>query len=665
MFELVFTPKLAGVAAILAASLAVFVWRLWHLFAYLVLGKMERRWEHMGRRLWGVVTFAVIQKRMFREWYGAVLHAFIFWGFVILLTTVVEFIGGGLMRDFAIPFIGGNPLLLLAQEGIAVLVIVGIAMAAFRRAVVKPDKLRGSNERDAAVILGGILAIILTLLLGGAVRFALDGRPVGAMLYRPASFALSMPFAGVDKAALGLAYEALWWGHIVALFGFLAYVPFSKHLHILTAFPNIFFRNLGPPGRLTTPKLEDAETFGAGKITDFTWKHLLDTYTCTECGRCQDACPAWNTGKPLSPKLLVMGLRDHLLATGDRYIRGAGGKEVKLRKPMVGGVIEDEVNWSCTTCMACVRECPVFIEHVDKIVDMRRNLVLSEGRMPEEVQRTFRNIETNYNPWGVGSDTREEWAEGLGVRVLRNLEAGTKVDFLLWVGCAGAFDARNRGVATAVVRILRAAGVDFGILGVEEKCTGDPARRMGNEYLAQTLIQGNVETLNRYGVKRILTFCPHCFNTLKNEYPRFGGRYSVTHHSEFIARLLKGGRVQVAGKLKGKAALHDSCYLGRYNSIFRAPRDIVDYLGMDIAEMRRNRDRSFCCGAGGGRVWMEERTGTRVNHARFEEAARTGAKTVATACPFCLIMFEDAAKAKGREDVKIRDIAEMVAEAMP
>jgi Fe-S oxidoreductase len=466
----------------------------------------------------------------------------------------------------------------------------------------------------------------------------------------------------VPQATARAAERVLAWTHVLLVLGFLAYLPRSKHLHILTAAPNVYLAKNGPGGRLEPLRIDldasDEELrFGAAVATDLSRKQVLDLFSCTECGRCQEVCPAWNTGKALSPKLLIMDLRDQVAAESPAILSTAGGERAGVveLQPLVPGAVTDQVVWDCVTCGACVQECPVDIEHVDTIVDLRRNLVMAESRFPAEAGSLLRNLEQGTNPWGQPQSARTDWTEGLGgIRVLA--EGEPPPEYLYWVGCAGAFDDRARASARSVARLMTAAGLEFAILGPRELCTGDPARRMGHEYLFQTLAEQNVETLRGAGITKIVASCAHCFNTLANEYPDYGGSFEVIHHTELLAYLVSKGLLRAA---EGPVTLHDPCYLGRHNGVYDAPRAL---LGGDVTEMPRSRERSFCCGAGGARMWMEEDTGTRINAARVREAAATGAGTVAVACPYCLVMLDDGAKETG-EDLRVADVATLMAEA--
>jgi Fe-S oxidoreductase len=478
-------------------------------------------------------------------------------------------------------------------------------------------------------------------------------------------------FSSFEPAALKDWFETFWWVHSVLVLAFMNYLPYSKHLHVLTSVPNVYFSSTRPRGALKPLNLEaeNVEKFGAADIEDLTWKQLLDGYTCTECGRCTDSCPANLTGKMLSPRKIIMDIRDRtfekgpLMLAGVTEAPGTEGAKSPLEKTLLNDSITAQELWACTTCMACVQECPVNIEHVDAILEMRRNLVLMESAFPPEVQTVFRNLENNFTPWAFSASARADWAEG---REIALMSATQDAEVLFWVGCAGAYDTRYKKVTQAFAGLMKHAGIRFAILGTEEKCTGDPARRIGNEYLAQILIKENVQTLNKYGVRKIVTTCPHCLNALLNEYPDFGGKYEVVHHTDFLWRLVDGGRIRITAAQKAKITYHDSCYLGRYNQIYESPRETLRAIpGLELVEMKRSRSRGLCCGAGGGQMWMEEKEGKRVNIERTEEALGVHPEVIGTACPFCMTMMTDGVKAKeASEHVEVKDIAEILLDAV-
>jgi Fe-S oxidoreductase len=640
-------------------------------------------------RVGGLIEYAFVQTKMFKDVKAGLMHAGIFWGFILLTIGTANIVTGGLIEAIvSIPF---NGLLWTLVNGmqnvVAVIVLVAIAVAYYRRLVVKPARL--TLNRDALLILGMIAGVVATELLAQAFQVAAYGDIDGAFIAN----ALAVPLRSLSSQVLEAAFAELWWAHSALVAAFLCYLPFSKHLHIATAFPNILFRKLAPRGEL--PKLdleaEDA-TFGLKTLQDLGWKDLLDGFTCTECGRCQQACPAWNTGKPLNPKHFIMGIR-HMSIDAEQgidiipnspIVRDTYGLEdrspsaVALAAPIVDNAIPYEAVWDCVTCGACVEACPVLIEHVDKIVGLRRNLVLEESRFPTELTAAFRSMENQGNPWGQPSSERLAWTKSLPfeVPVVASVAAAGGLDdleVLYWVGCAAAFDTRNQKVARAVATCLHAAGVSFAILGQEESCTGDPARRMGNDYVFQMLAMGNVETLDKYrmGERTIVTACPHCFNTIGNEYGQLGGRYKIVHHSQYLAGLIESGRLRTVPEdatastgdhRPGSVTVHDSCYLARYNGVIAPPRTVLGAAGVSITEMDKSGRNTFCCGAGGGRMWMEETRGTRINEERTRQVLETGAATVATSCPFCMVMMSDGlAAADGGGGVAAMDISEVLA----
>jgi Fe-S oxidoreductase/nitrate reductase gamma subunit len=636
-------------------------------------------------RIVSFVRYAVLQTRMFRDPRAGLLHAGIFWGFVVLTVGTANAVTGGLVEAVVAAPLGGLLWAIASafQDVLAVGVIVAVGWALWRRLVSRPARL--TFNTDALIILSMIGGVVVSELGASIFEAARFGDKPGAIVSNAAGGALRDALSPGTQETL---FAILWWAHIVLVSSFLVYLPFSKHLHIVTSFLNVYLRKLAPRGELPAMDLEDeTATFGLKTLADLTGKDLLDGFTCTECGRCQAACPAWNTGKVLNPKTFIMGIRDMAadaeeglpLIPNSPSVRETYGltdtvSGEALARPIVDVAIPFEAVWDCVTCGACVEACPVLIEHVDKIVGLRRNLVLEESRFPAELTTAMRNMEGPRNPWGQPPATRTDWTRGLPFTVptVADLAADGGLDsleVLYWVGCAAAFDERNRRVARAVATCLDAAGVSFAILGQEESCTGDPARRMGNEYVFQILAGGNVETLERYqiGERTIVTACPHCFNTLANEYPQLGGNYRVEHHSVFLARLVAEGRLALGadGLPARSVTYHDPCYLTRYNGIVDAPRDVLAAVpGVELREMERHGRQTFCCGAGGGRMWMEERVGTRINRERTRQAVATGAETVAVACPFCMVMLRDGLAEEGSGDlVTAVDIAELLAEA--
>ena len=617
------------------------------------------RTDDPGARARREVSHVLGQRKLFQKAVPGLMHAFIFWGFLVLLPTIIEAMLAAIDRDWTLPYLGHAAWFIFLQDLFATLVIVGVFTAFLIRKVQRPDRFRGSHMEEADLILLLILGIVSTLLLWNASRIALglSSDPSAA----PVADRLSSLFAG--GSGTEAAERVFVWAHLLIVFGFLTYLPRSKHLHILTAAPNVYLAKNQPRGYLEPLRIDlestDADVrLGAAVATDLSRKEVLDLFSCTECGRCQEVCPAWNTGKALSPKLLIMDLRDQVAAEAPLITAPTGTVELQ---PLVPNAVEDQVVWDCVTCGACVRECPVDIEHIDTIVDLRRNLVMAESRFPREAEAMLRGVEQHENPWGQPASARIDWTDGLeGIRVLQ--PGDPPPAYLFWVGCAGAFDDRAKHTTRSIARLLTAAGVDFAILGSRERCTGDPARRMGHEYLFQMLAEQNVAILNDAGITTIVASCAHCFNTLANEYPDYGGRYEVVHHTELLSRLQADGALRPTKPAAGIVTYHDACYLGRHNGRFDAPRDVLAGAAAATREMPRNRERSFCCGAGGARMWMEESGDQRINDTRFAEAVATGADTVATACPYCYVMLDDAAKAAGSA-TRVADVATLLAES--
>jgi len=645
-------------------AILAFIYSIGRRLRVLLAAAPEDRFDRIGLRIRKTLEYAFAQKRMFRDLYAGVFHIFLFGGFVVLTVRTVALVFEGLIPGFAL--LGGlsGDLYTLLKDVFEVLVLVGVAMAASRRAFARPPRL--DLTFDAWVILFLIALLIAADLLAEAARVALD--PGLATVWSPAVLALSRVLEGMSPGALQRLYETAWWTHLADLLFFGNYLPYSKHFHIITSVPNIFLMKLEPMGRLGTPDLENSERFGVSRVEDLSWKSMLDGYTCTECGRCRVVCPTALTGKPLDPKVFIGALRDAVYEATPEILAQASGRgngdAARGRKDLIGGWISEDTIWACTMCGFCTSACPVFIiPAVDKISEMRRHLVLERADFPKEMQTAFRGMETNGNPWGISAGSRADWAKDLRVVTMGEAEGGP-IEVLFWVGCAGSYEDRAKRVSKALVEILNEAGVTFAILGTEETCTGDPARRMGNEYLFQILARQNIGTLNGYGVKKIVTNCPHCLNCIKNEYVPFGGEYEVMHASELLARLISEKRIRMTVPRTETIAYHDACYLGRYNGIYEAPREVLRSIpGVELRELPRRCEKGLCCGAGGGRMWMEERLGTRINQARMREIEEAGGASVAMSCPFCMIMLGNAKEEIGAATVPY-DLLEIARRAM-
>jgi Fe-S oxidoreductase len=584
------------------------------------------------------VEIVLGQRKLLKRLVPGLMHAFIFWGFLVLFPTIVMAMIAAVDKHTELPWLGRQTWFGWMVDLFVVLVLVGVVAALWIRKVVRPPRFQGSHLGEADLILFMIAGVVVTLLCWHAAAYTSGlNDHVG-----PLSRLVARAFP--DH---GHAERVFVWAHLTFVLAFLRYLPHSKHLHIATAAFNVWFARTRSRGRLEPLRfdLPEAELrFGAATAADLTRKEVLDGLSCTECGRCQDACPAWATGKVLSPKLLIMGVRDAVLAESP--------------EPIVGTTVPEQMIWDCVTCGACVEACPVSIEHIDHIVDLRRSRVMVDAQFPAEAEPMLRDVERAGNPWGKPQTERAAWAEQLGVRVL---EPGDRPpEYLYWVGCAASFDERARKSAESTAKLLQAAGVDFAILGPRESCTGDPARRMGNEYVFQAYAEQNVATLNEQRVRKIVASCPHCFNTLANEYGDFGGDYEVLHHTELLARLVDDGRLRPTAD-GASVTYHDSCYLARHNDVHAAPRKLLHVIGQPV-EMERSGKQTFCCGAGGAHMWMEEK-GAQINVERAREALGTGAETLAVACPFCTVMLDDGVRETG-ETMRVADVATLLAESL-
>jgi Fe-S oxidoreductase len=730
-----------AMTAILFATLSAFAFSAWRRAKLLLVGKFTDRFKEIPERLAKTWRYAFKQEKMNYYQPSAWAHKFIFIGFITLTLRTMILVGRGFYPSFNLFVFGPeSPLGKVydfAKDSVAFLVLFGVATFFYFR-VIKPQK-RMTLNREALVILGIIATMMLSdMLYDGAMRvlaarngtefcsalsndspelcgrianiiaplgkevppLKMEGFPYFEIFPSPGGALFALGLKKLSASVLVALAHAGFWTHVTLVFVFLNLLPHSKHFHVITAIPNVFFSDLTPKGRLE-PMAKGAEAlmekfsavsdladptvaaFGAGRIDHFSWKSILDFYTCTECGRCSDNCPAFRTGKVLSPKQLTLDLRNHLYANESNFIekgmRSEGGPEAPAAAEgadqaaidavypktldLLAGIINPDLLWGCTTCRACEEQCPVMISYVDKIVDMRRNLVMVKNEFPHTLQKPFQAMEVNGNPWNLSRLDRGAWSDGLGIPMMSEKP---NAEVLYWVGCAASYDDRAKKIARSTARLLQEAGVDFAILGKEENCTGDPARRAGNEILFATLAEGNADTLNGYreqgGARTVVTACPHCFNTIKNEYPDFGATMEVVHHSEFLAGLLAQGKLTIKKQVQGKVVFHDSCYLGRYNDIYDSPRELLIKAGVELVEAEYwNKSRGLCCGAGGAQMWMEEQNTERVNVKRTLQLIDTGAKTIASACPFCMTMLTDGLKSQSLEDkIKQMDIAEIL-----
>ncbi len=609
------------------------------------------------------VADVLFHRRFLRDPYPGIMHLIIFWGFIILLLAsavdAVTYYSGLHIRG--VPYLWFS---LIVDIG-GILALIGIIMAACRRYIWKPQRLNTILDDDIGLAL--IAAILITGYMVEGLRQAateINTHPDWAV-WSPGGLVFAKAFAGMSQGSLLFWHRFLWWLHSALTIGAILYVAlvFSKLQHVIVSPLNIFFRSLGPMGVPAPIDIEKAETepLGVGNIKDFTWKQLLDLDACTNCGRCQDACPAWATGKPLSPRKVVQDLKVHMLKAGNNPV-----DQPDSPPTLIGEAPSEAEIWACTTCGACQEACPVYVEHIVKIIDLRRNLVLAQNQMPETAQLMLRNMQSRGHPWaGIQSlRLRGDWTSGLELKILAE---GDNANTLFWVGCTGALAERNVAATLSMTRVLKAAGVDFAVLGEAETCCGDPARRAGYEFQFQIMAEQNIEIFKSYNIKEIITSCPHCYNTIKNEYSKYGGDFKVVHYTQFIADLIRQGKLKLTNELDSKLTYHDPCYLGRYNGVYQEPRRILQAIPRTkLEEMERSRSTGFCCGGGGGHMWIEEQPGTtKINQMRLEDALKTGAKTVVTACPYCLQMFEESIEHKGIKDsLKAMDLVELVEAAM-
>lgn len=672
-----------------AVAFGLFIQRVWLLVRLLKLGRSENRFDRLASRFFNAFLITFFQwcnfKNVTRKDRAGIAHAFMFWGFCLFLLSYVIFIGFGGGFGFC-GYISGTAFDTVYSSILdiaAVVIIVALIFAVIRRYVIKPKRLQGHSRTEATIILALVGSLMLLHLFVEGFNISVRGLAVN---WPPIGAALASLFEGVNwsQSALLVTYKSLWWAHYLVILSFMVFIPRSKHLHILASFVNVAFKSSMPKGALSYIDISNTQNLGAAKIQDFSWKQLLDGYACAVCGRCHADCPAQVSGKPLSPREIILKLKEHLLKVGTVMLKAqvaavnltatpasskpidlpkteAASKIIKESSSLIGNVITEDEIWSCTTCGACQEVCPSYNEQMSKIIEMRRHLQMAA--ITETGKDTLKNMRVRGHPWRGTMYSRAEWAEGLDIKVVGK---DSNIGVLFWVGCTGALEDRSLKVTQVIARLLKQAGVDFGILGEEEICCGDPARRLGGEHIFQMLAMNNIQLLQGYNVKKILTACPHCFNTLKNEYPQLGAQSEVVHHTQFIGQLIKEGKLKLTSSNNSIITFHDSCYLGRYNDIYQEPRGILKNIpGVKLVEMEKNLKNSFCCGGGGGRMWLEEKIGKRIGEVRLNQAMDKKAQIVATACPYCLQIFEDAAKAEAVEEtLKIKDIAELVAESV-
>jgi Fe-S oxidoreductase len=645
-------------AGLLATSLVVFAFSCYRRLGLVTIGTGEYRFNQPVTRFKEMLVYAFGQKRVIKRPFG-VNHGVIFWAFLVLALANGEFLIAGVFPGISFALLP-EPIhgaLLFAFELCSLATLGAVGAAAIRRTLFPP--FEGARSFEAFFILSMIAALMLAYFGMHGAEIALGTAPASAAMPVSSLVARVLIFASLPLTALPAVF---WWMHAVVLLAFMNFLPYSKHMHILTAIPNVFLRSLERTNCQTREDFSEGNSFGAQHVDGLSWKDLLDSFSCTECGRCQDVCPAASTGKSLNPRLMIHAIKENLLENG-HGMRNLPNS-VKSGTSLIGsageGCSSEASLWSCTSCGACMEACPVFIEHLPKIVKMRRHLVQMDAKFPEELLNLFENMEQRSNPWGMAPSERSKWSSQLD---LKPFEAGS-TEYLLFVGCSGAFDARNKQVTVALTRVLDAAGVSYGIFGKDEKCCGESVRRLGNEYLFDIMAKESVKQFQSRGVTKVITQCPHCFNTLKNDFRQYGLELEVLHHSEFIKELVDKGALTLGPHMTelGSVVFHDSCYLGRHNGVYDAPRDVIrEVTGSPVQELDRSRENAFCCGAGGGRMWMEEHEGSPINRNRVRESLSKKPGTICVSCPFCMTMFEDGLKDIAGNKVQVKDIAEVVA----
>ncbi len=680
--------RLPVVLLLLVVGLGLFARTIYGRFLVLKAGKPETRWDLVENRIRTLLEVGLGQEKMFKEPASGLLHALTFWGFVVLVARTTQLFVQGFKPDWPLPFI--EAVYAPIKDVTALVVLLSILGFFYRRLIVKPKRIAYSGE--ALLILGFIGGLMVTEFLFEGLHFGsmmASGNPdqiahaTAHVAHAPIGSWLAAQFAtsGLSPRLMAVLGEANYWIHLVIVLTFMNLLPLSKHFHVITSLPNVFLSKLEPKGALSfvpdiEKSLEEEKPLGLSKTEDLSWKQILDLYTCTECGRCEVNCPAWTTGKPLNPKMIILDIRDHVYADQARIL--AGGKvptaalaisgdvsaqEEASALPALIAAVNTDAIWACTTCRSCSEQCPVMIEHVDKIVDIRSHLVMTRNEFPKEVGTTLKNIESKSNPWGMASGKRFDWAKDQNIPTLAETE---NPEYLFYVGCAGSFDDRAKEITLATAKILKAAGIRFAVMGKKEKCCGDPARRMGNEYLFQTMAQENIDTWKEAGVTKIVSNCPHCYNTIKNEYKQLGANFEMVHHSELIPQLVADGRLNLSAGDAQRVVFHDSCYMGRHNDVYEQPREALKAIkGIELVEIERSEKLGMCCGAGGARMFMEEKIGSRINNVRVEQLLEAKPQVIASSCPFCMTMLSDGVGAADKKDsVKTKDIAELIADRL-
>lgn len=655
-------------------------------YLFVKLGKKAAFEPNLKERLNAVLVNVFGQRKLFKDKKSGCMHLILFYGFMIIQIGLIELVIKGFSKGYEFPFGEAHKYFSLLQEWTTFLMLCAVIYASYRRYVEKLKRLQWKRDGKAAFVYIGLTTLTVSILFALGFETVMLGHNPD-FVYAPFSGVIAELFSGIGTTAATVLFYVFWWVHMVTVLAFMVFVPQSKQAHELFAMFNVFFKKVGPVGKLSKIDFEDeVEVYGVGKIEDFTQQQLIDLYACAECGRCTNMCPASGTGKTLSPMDLIVKMRDHLTEKGAAvtsrnpwmpgFVFGSSALSLSLMDEsaaqeaaatvemphLIGDVITEEELWACTTCRNCEDQCPVANEHVDKIIDMRRYLVMTEGNMPHEATRYFQNIERQSNPWGINRKERIKWREGREDIVVPTVDEAEDFEYLFFVGSMGSFDNRSQKIAQSFAKIMNVAGVKFAILGNEERNSGDTARRMGNEFLFQQLCLENIANFQAYDVKKIVTICPHTYNTFKHEYPEFGLEAEVYHHTEFIFKLIQEGRIKPTKEVQEAIAYHDSCYIGRYNDIYDIPRQILKSIpGVQVLELERNKQDAMCCGAGGGNMWMEETQGKRVNIERTEQALSLNPTTIGSNCPYCLTMMSDGTKAKEVEtQVKTLDIAEIV-----